>query len=344
MSELTTIVSERWRGAATRLALSSAAMRVGEVALAAVMGEREPLTRAGLLQRAEAAGLSPDEAFAGLTELGARRVLVAEGASGRSWLEGGVGIAARVHEHVMGVSPSDTRRGVMRALLPRVDAALPRSAEALLLVVRGLAGSGRDTVLEAWLAREERDAVIRTPEQLRASADPLEPEVSGRVPVLDARGRDLSPDDLERAGAWLGRGHVAVALVDMEQDAPRVRHDIVEVRVDPENGDERAWVWRTALGPETSDDHVRALASELRVGIGHAIRVARRIAHEPTPAGRGVPRAPPPSRARASRPRDGARGPRSYEHQARAEKRPLLDVGARVLYLAADGALVELTD
>lgn len=33
----------------------------------------------------------------------------------------------------------------------------------------------------------------------------------------------------------------------------------------------------------------------------------------------------------------------TYEHQARSERRPLLDVGARVFYLDEGGSLVELT-
>lgn len=155
-----------------------------------------------------------------------------------------------------------------------LEVALAREGRRL-VCLRGQPGSGRDTALRALLGRVRTTGYVRTPSQLVRGAPALEPELSGSVPVWDARECDASPDDRARGGEWVARGgDVAIALLDVDQETPPARdRSTFIVELSPVDRDERLWAWREALGG-TSDAVANRLASELHVGPGLARRAA----------------------------------------------------------------------
>ena len=280
------LVATRWSAAASRLGLGDAATSVGAVALRTELSTRGAYDRSALLAAAVAEGVDQASAVSGTAELEARGVLVVTQEPGSGWLDALVRVAPSVHAHVMGVPLSDTRAGATRTALPRLMSVIERLPPAALVIIRGRSGSGRDGLLDQVLFTIGKGGLVRSPPELVAAQDRLEPELSGRAGVWDARGFDASPDDRSRAARWLARSAFAIALLDIAQDAPSLGREVVELRADPADADEREWIWRHALGPAASDEAARRLARELRVGHGYALaadRWRRRDELEPTP-------------------------------------------------------------
>lgn len=283
--ELDARLRARWSGAADRLGLSPPAVALGEAMIAELLfpSAARELDRAGLLALARARGLDALRALAALAELEARDVVRACADDTIPWLSAPVALATRVREHVLGVPPPGTRHGRTLEVLPRLAAIIERldPARGSLVVIQGRAGSGRDAILDALLARIGAGALVLTPGELARSTDRLEPEVSGRVAVWDARGTDPSPDDRARAAAWLSRSRpFAVAIADPDRDVPVVDERAVTVLAsDPVDVEERRWCWSHALGGSPREaDLAAALADQLRVGAGYAHRVVRSAA------------------------------------------------------------------
>jgi hypothetical protein len=149
------------------------------------------------------------------------------------------------------------------------------------VIVRGRHGSGRDTVVRSLLAMMGRRACVRTPLDLRAHADSLEPALSGNVALWDGRGVDLHPDDLARASTFLDASLTfSVSVVDSDQDAPRTHgRSVLVVRTDPVDAAESREAWRAALVSTIPSDLLAAVADDMgtqtRVGTGLARRAAR---------------------------------------------------------------------
>ncbi len=316
--------SLRWREAAARLGLSRPAVHLGEVLLraevdiearAALLGEqagRIAPWRADLL-RAVSSEVPPEASMRGLLELERRQVIRPLRGSAGPWLNLELELDSRVREHCFGASPQpELLAGIVSArvfdsLKQAADLSASRSGQVLVLL-RGRRGSGRDTALGVLLrlisgappvgAAPHISAaplmstapLTRDVAALRGDMDPLEPELSGAAAVWDARGVDVSPEDLQRATHFLSRSTtVAVALLDPHQDAPDLPERAqVAVSCDALDAAERRALWRAALesasaelglasAPQLVHGEILAavpqrLATRNRAGIGLARR------------------------------------------------------------------------
>lgn len=277
----------RWVGVASRLRLSEAAEGVGAAILRAELDSDDGvLTRDQALSLAVERGASPRGALTGLSELEARGAVIAWSEAPGAWQRVPLGFAARIREQVLGVAPADSRSGEPVPLPPRIEAHVVEIAatelDGTILVLRGRPGSGREKVLDGVLHTLDQPALVLTPDQLAKRDDRLEPEVSGRVVVWDARGCDPGPTERAQAGRWLARSAgLAVMLVDRGQDLPSLAgRRLVHLDLDPADREERAWIWRQALEP-TDTKLAEELSEQLHVGLGHAVRVADALAGLP---------------------------------------------------------------
>ncbi len=309
--------SQRWREAAARLGLSSPAVHLGEILLraevdiearAALLGEqagRVAPWRADLL-RAVSSELQPDAAMRGLLKLERREVIRPLRGSAGPWLNLELELDGRVREHCFGAAPhaqlpvGTVSARVLDGLTHAAALSESRKGQVLVLL-RGRRGSGRDTALGVLLCLLAASPLSRDVAALRTDEDPLEPELSGAAAVWDARGSEVSPEDLQRAARFLSRSTtLAVALLDPHQDAPDLPERAqVGVSCDPQDAAERRALWRAALEGaseqlrlsatpqllhgELLSDVPQRLATRNRAGIGLARRALAALPpqHEP---------------------------------------------------------------
>lgn len=290
---------DRWTLASLRLGLSSAAQAAGALLLAAELDEsaRADIVgsagatvaprRADVL-RVLAAELGREEAYAGLAQLEQRGAAAPLASYAGPWLSAELEIERRVRAHCLEAAPASAPAPGAPHPLSRIDleiqelvARVAREPRRLVVLVRGRPGSGRDAALDRLLAALGAPALRRSAAELRHHADPLEPELSGAIPVWDARRTDPTPDDYDLARRWLARSTtVAVALLDRHQDAPDVEDRIaLALDVDPIDGSERRAAWEAALARVRAPDAAREAAVEQlrlrnRGGIGLAFRAA----------------------------------------------------------------------
>jgi hypothetical protein len=109
----------------------------------------------------------------------------------------------------------------------------------------------------------------------------LEPELSGKIAVWDARRSDPGPDDYDIARRWLRRScSIAVALLDPHQDAPELDSRLtLTIPVDPLDRAERRQAWEDALREQAPKAKLRseiaeALSQRNQAGAGLARRAA----------------------------------------------------------------------
>jgi ATPase family associated with various cellular activities (AAA) len=290
---------ERWGQAAVRLGLSSAAHAAGALLLAAELDEEvrariigaEGATiapRRSDILRALAVDLGDEEATRGLAHLEQRGAAGPLSSYAGPWLSAELELDRRVRAHCLGGAPpaAGGRAGAAPHPIARVELAIQaalarvaRRTEPLAVFVRGRPGSGRDAALRRLLAGLPSPALEKSVIELRQLTDPLEPELSGSIPIWDARRSDPSPDDYNLARRWLARSAtVAIALLDRHQDAPDVEDRIaLTLDVDPVSTAERCSGWEAALASVPAPGATRqAAALELcrrnRGGAGLAFR------------------------------------------------------------------------
>jgi SpoVK/Ycf46/Vps4 family AAA+-type ATPase len=175
---------------------------------------------------------------------------------------------------------------VERAIQEALDrvASWQDTSERLAIIVRGRPGSGRDAALRRLLAGLPAEPLHKSVIELRQATDALEPELSGAIPIWDARRSDPSPDDYDLARRWLSRSTtVAIVLLDRHQDAPDVEDRIVlSVDVDPADAEERRAGWGAALAgarapSAVQEEAVEQLRQRNRSGAGLAFRAVRML-------------------------------------------------------------------
>ncbi|HEY3496791.1 MAG TPA: ATP-binding protein [Polyangiaceae bacterium] len=283
---------ERWQGAAQRLGLDPVAAECGALLLASeldlelsarLLGEhaqRVAVRRVDIVRALEPK-LGRDAVLAALAGLEARGVVTPFPAYAGPWLLAELELARPVRLFCMGATRRASAASAYSAL-PRVAELLERTMrscrarpQAHLIVIRGQRGSGRDALLAELLRLLGVEPLQKTVFELRQTADPLEPELSGAAPVWDARRADIAPEDYDVARRWLGRSTtVSVALLDPHHDCPDVDGRLaLQLSADPRTLGERLFGWNAALE---------------RAGVTHpdVLAAARRLA-ERTRAGQG---------------------------------------------------------
>lgn len=312
----------RWFAVCERLSLGAAEQLVGWLLLASELhpgvhaelkGEGRqalPCQRADLLRHA-APTVDDDVALQALATLERRGVIARWPGHEGNWLLAPVSLAEAVRDECTGARRSDPLETALE-WPPRLTHELGLARAALehargaLIVIRGRRGSGRDSVLATLLANAGRDHFTQTPEDLRSASNPLEPELSGRVPVWDARNFDVTPSDRSRATRFFGAdGDLAVAIVDADQDLPDPgERELRFADPDPVDRTERRWLWTRALGDHSDSDTIAALmASRCRAGAGLIHRAsasidAADVASAVTGLGRALERLVQPSAVR----------------------------------------------
>ena len=139
------------------------------------------------------------------------------------------------------------------------------AGQALHVVVRGRPGAGHVAVVATVAASLGQRPCVRTPRDLRHTADPLEPQLSGRVAVWDARGFDVSPEDRLLAGGFLHRSvGPCISLVGPGDDVPELEDRTAFVlAIDPRDHQERIALWRAALATRPGAGVVDAVADHM---------------------------------------------------------------------------------
>jgi AAA+ superfamily predicted ATPase len=290
----------RWDGVCQRLGLTIAERVVGAALLAQeidesvhahIMGERAGLgcARSDVLQFVRSsAGV---DVLAGLVGLEQRGIAVVSEAVAGVWAGAPVALAPAVRAQCLGVLDRAPAHDAV-SLLPRLDAAVRDAvaacervgAASAHVIVRGRPGSGRDSALAVLLGGVGAHEYRCTPLQLRDGGDRLEPELSGRAAVWDARAFSKSPEDTARGAAFLARSATAcVSLLDSADDAPIVQgRAVAVVDADPVDRDERQAGWERALAGRAPASIAAAVADGLgaatRAGVGLAHRAARAVA------------------------------------------------------------------
>lgn len=295
----------RWFDASSRLGLSAAACLAGAVLLSAEFDEasrraacgedcqRRGVPRAALLENLSEVLSAPNTATA-LAEIERRGVLLATPQE-CAWIAQELCLAPEVRDYcVCAPFAEDSTldiRAVQRAHNPRLAAAIEKvvrlereiGGNQLLVVIRGAAGSGRDSVLAGILDGCGKPALVRSSAELGAAALSLEPELSSAAAVWDARRSDPTPADEDAAARWLARSPtLACAVLDRRQDAPEVvGRRVVAIDVDPSGFPERREIWRALLQPRAAasdlDLAATLLARRTRCGAGLAARAIAMI-------------------------------------------------------------------
>jgi len=292
----------RWREVARRFALDEVAIAAGDTLLAAELdaGVRHRLLsdmadKVAPRRRDVIAALEPsfdaERAAAAVTALEARGLVTTFRQYAGPWVLAELVLEPRVRQHCLDrPAPADAAAGEpadlrhtsrverqLASIMKRVAAAPARH----LVVLRGRSGSGRESVLTELLRSLGVAALARSVSELRAGLDPLEPELSGRAAVWDARRWDPTADDQDLARRWLRRSPtVAVALLDKQQDAPDVDgRAALYLDLDPTSWDECHELWRRALARSPArrnliEPAARILGDRSRAGMGLASRAA----------------------------------------------------------------------
>lgn len=283
-------VLERWGAAGERLGLGEGGVSAGAILLAAELGVAgtalpSVIRRMDILELM-AARHGRETALQGLLALEARGAAQASRWESGAWLSQQIEVAPQVREFCAGAGGAPATASSdfhaperVRAAIELCLAKVEASPQRYLVVLRGRSGSGRDEVLRYLLGRLGLSARERSVFELRAESDRLEPELSGSVPVWDARKADPGPDDYTIARRWLARScTVAVALVDTQHDTPDVSSRIaLRLDVDPQDQAERCSNWVHALRALPMLEARRrylaeALARRSRAGVGLAMR------------------------------------------------------------------------
>jgi SpoVK/Ycf46/Vps4 family AAA+-type ATPase len=282
----------QWTSAALRLGLEPAETNIVATLLTLELdlSMRASLLREGTVTRVRdlVAFLADRDAGARLLALVARlesRRIVQTSGADLDWPERGIALAPGVRAYLFAEPVPPAR---VPELLPRIASELDRVASALqragggYVVVRGRRGSGRDSVLLGLLARMGYKPYLRTPRDLRAPDDGLEPRLSGRAAVWDGRASDAGPEELETGRRFLARAELAVALVDAHGDAPELDdRALFVVETDLTDLSEREQAFRIALARHASGNELarlaRLLAQRSRAGIGYACRAAASV-------------------------------------------------------------------
>ena len=285
------LLIQRWTEGARRLGLDAEETQAVSVLLVLDLdpGMRHTVLRGATSTRVRdlAALVSTGElarTLPVLARLEERRLLATSGLE-LDWPERHVSLSSVVRAFVLARPHSVP---VARPLITRVSrtidrvAAACRDAERSLVIVRGRRGSGRDGAVASLLAALGVAPYTLTARELRVDRDALEPRLSARIAVWDARGVDPSPEDLDLARHFCMRASVAIAVLDAHTDAPDVDDaTTLVVETDARDEDERAEAWRIALAPRVAKgglDAARAsaiatrLARRSRMGAGLAWR------------------------------------------------------------------------
>lgn len=278
--DLVRAASEHWLAAAERFRLSPRATAVGEVLLRAELDpdERERVApgepantcvrRAHIVYATR--NWTARDAALGLSELETRGVVEVHG---REWLSAEVRFVDRVRSHCI-VGPDDPASSVYEPIASRIESAIERVVARCreretnyFTVIRGASGSGRDSIAEYFASLLGHRLLTRSATELRDGVDPLEPELSGCIPLWDGRGGEHTREDLRRAAGWLARSpSVALAITDDRAEAPRVhgRHELV-IEASPANARERVEAWSGAARRVGVPESVARFAAE-RIG------------------------------------------------------------------------------
>jgi len=294
---LLSAVSARWREVAHRFGVTEVAREVGELLL---RWDLDLEARDALLGGVQAVGVprahvlaslaarhAPDVALAGVGELEELGILVARESQG-GWMAEPLLVAPEVRAHCLKKSGSHDRAS--RCQLPRLErvidavAGVEETGGTALVVIRGKPGSGRDAVLDRLLARCDQRPWARSVSELRVREHSLEPRLSGRVAVWDARGTDVGPEDRERASRFLAASAIlSVALLDPEQDAPMLADRVLwTLECGPRDRTERVEVWHgllagAGLSAEVQAQTCETLALRNGAGVGMAARSLRSV-------------------------------------------------------------------
>ena len=292
-------VLDRWCAARVRLGLGPSAQQAGALLLAVQVDEpacralvrppRRNPTRGDLLT-ALAGVLDEEEAAQALLQLEERGVARPHDDGGGPWFDAELALEPRVRSYCLALGqpafdplPTAALAPQQQELAAQVRELLGRGAgSALLVAVRGAAGTGRDTLVRALLAMAGAPALRKTCYELRGGADRLEPELGGFAAVWDARQGDPSPDDMHLASTWLERSPtLAVAVLDRHQDAPEIPgRQLVLLETDAGALPARTHAWSQVLHERGAAPGVAGAAAELlarrsRAGIGLATRAAQ---------------------------------------------------------------------
>lgn len=286
----------RWSESARRLGLSDIEWVVGATLLAL---ELEPTLRldpeaAGPRTRSELLAMAGDGLGNGglpaLATLEARTIIESPKNARGGWSGVPISLNERVRAYCLGVT-GDSRFAQAQAhgLVQRVASQLDHLATLcketggrdLHVVLRGATGAGHDAAAAVFLAAFDARDCTRTPLELRAAPEDLEPALSGGVAVLDARGAEMHPDDLHSAAAFLRRSTgICLSLLGARDDAPTLDdRALVAIDLEPADHDERRTLWREALASRAPASLVsplaESLASQTRAGAALVDRVAR---------------------------------------------------------------------
>lgn len=286
----------RWTEAARRLDLTTDEWTLGATLLAL---ELEPTLRhqdaSGPRTRAELLAMASDQSgqdnLAALASLEARAIVCGPKSARGGWLGGAISLDERVRAFCIGLNRGSRFVGTHHhPLAPRVATRVAELAAIcrerghhVHVVLRGHPGAGHGATAAALLVAIGQLDDTRTPLELRTAHDPLEPALSGRIAVWDARNGDLQPDDLTRAEAFLGRSHgVCVSLLGARQDAPSIEERaLIAVNLDPIDYPERRALWHEALRAHVAPDHltplVDQLAAQTRAGAALVARVTSTV-------------------------------------------------------------------
>ncbi len=289
----------RWSGAAERFELSAAASEVVQLLLrcdldlaarSAVLGDDQQTV--GIPRAHVLASLSPSsgasDALAAVSELEERGVVTArEGRGG--WMANELLLAPEVRAYCLKQRETAPQAGPpqcarLEASISHIASLSDSARSKALVVIRGGRGSGRDALLKRLLSRCSIEAWVRSALDLRGPNESLEPTLSGRVAVWDARGIDVGPEDQERAERYLdSSANLAVALLDSDQDAPVCAdRTLYLLRADLEGALERTECWLRllegcTLSPAEVDAAAASLASRNAAGAGTVARSAQAI-------------------------------------------------------------------
>ena len=297
-------VLDRWCAARVRLGLGPSAQQAGALLLAVQIDEsacralvrppRRNPTRGDLLAALDRV-LDEEEGAQALLQLEERGAARAQDDGAGPWFEAEIALEPRVRAHCLALAQPAFEAGPAATLVPPQHEQVAQIREllgragggALLVAVRGPAGTGRDTLVSALLATTGVPALRKTCYELRGGADRLEPELGGFAAVWDARQADPSPDDAHLASAWLARSPtLAVAVLDRHQDAPEIAgRQLVLLETDAGALSARAHAWSQVLHQRGAPPPLAGAAAELlarrsRAGIGLA---ARAVQMQPPP-------------------------------------------------------------
>jgi hypothetical protein len=292
----------RWDEVASRFRMPEPVRAAGSLLLAAELDEEARgeiigteaavvAPRRSDILRALSAAFGLEHAAAGLARLEQRGIAVPLAGHTGPWLSAELELDSRVRAQCLGAGPEPEAAGPAHAIarlelaIQMILARIAESPRRFVILVRGRGKSARDFVCARLLAGLGATALRRSVSELRQHNELLEPELSGSVPIWDARRADPSPEDYDIARRWLTRSTtVAIAILDRHQDAPDVDDRLVlPLDVDPESAEERSEAWAEALaragvGPAVAAEAAEQLSARSRGGAGLIFRASLMIA------------------------------------------------------------------